>query len=486
MHQNKTFFVLESFSKKEMTRFFEFCHAPYHNKHKGVQVLVTYLAKCYPHFTEKNCAKAKLRKLFPNIKDSELALILTYTRRVLYDFLAIEGFRKDSAAHSIFLLKELRWNKINHLYEKELKKAKQKLPMEATGNTGLLQAHYRLSSEADIYFRSISKRKDDSSLQTKQRFLDYFFIAEKLKDAIEMHLREQILQVEFSQRMLFSALKEVEENWEEYLKVPLITIYYQLYQLVTKAEESFYFDLILSLRESSLQLPKMELAYIYNILQNFCISQINTHNKKFLLELFKLYQSELELDLLLDDGVLIEWHYKNIVTTALRLNEIEWTEKFIEDYKHKLSPAAFENAYYFNLATLYHAKGAYDKVLDLLTHVEYNDLRYNLGAKALLLRTYYELGETTSLISLSVAFKQFLKRNKLMSETRKNAYSHLFSFTEKLAILRDEIPYKTKRQTQLKFMKIQEQLNKAGTIFNQAWLERQIKKISDEIKISPL
>ena len=469
-----------------MTRFFDFSHSPYHNKHKGVRTLVTYLNKQYPHFSENKFSEKKISKIFPKIKNTELALLLTYTKRVLYDFLVTEEVNKDISVKSIALLRQLRSHTNYELYEKELFKVQKQLPAVNTANIDLLKTHYLLANEADNYYKIISKRKEDTSLQKKERFLDYFFMAEKLKDAIEMHLRRQILRVEFSQRMLFSVLKEIEENWEEYLKVPLITTYYQLYQLVTDKNEAHYFDTISSLKKNHLQLPKIELTYIYNILQNYCISQINANNKTFLGELLKLYQSELELDLLLDKGILIEWHYKNIVTTAIRSGEILWAETFIEQYKHKLDPAAYENAYRFNLAALFHAKGEYDKVLELLLQVEYNDLRYNLGAKALLLRTYYELGETNSLISLTTAFKQFLKRNKLMSLSRKNAYFNLFSFTEKLAVLRDEIPFKKREQIQVKFKRIRDNLKEVGTVFNQAWLESKMDKLSQDLKIQAL
>jgi len=268
----------------------------------------------------------------------------------------------------------------------------------------------------------------------------------------------------------------VEDNWDAYRDIPIIPVYFQLYLLVETKEEKHYFSLLSFLTNHQKELDKSELIYIYNILKNYCIQRINANDKRFLSEIFKLYQSELDMDLLLEEGVLLEWHYKNIVTTALRLGEIAWTEVFIEKYKNRLDPAAYENAYRFNKAALCHAKREYHRVLELLQQVEYSDLRYNLGAKALLLRTYYELRETDSLISLSTAFRQFLNRNRLLSNTRKLAYFNLFSLAEKLAILRDEVAFTGAENWRKKYEKLKDNIRGASA-FNQAWLEDKCQEL---------
>ena len=70
---------------------------------------------------------------------------------------------------------------------------------------------------------------------------------------------------------------------------------------------------------------------MYNYFQNYCIQQINRGERQFLKETFNLFKDQLEKELLLDEyGFLDQWHYKNIVTTAIRLKEMEWTQNFIE------------------------------------------------------------------------------------------------------------------------------------------------------------
>ena len=62
MVNHKLIRQLSTFEKKEMTKFREFAYSPFHNKHKGIQQLVNYLAVIYPHFSEKNLSKTVLQK----------------------------------------------------------------------------------------------------------------------------------------------------------------------------------------------------------------------------------------------------------------------------------------------------------------------------------------------------------------------------------------------------------------------------------------
>lgn len=79
--------------------------------------------------------------------------------------------------------------------------------------------------------------------------------------------------------------------------------------------------------------------------------------------------------------------FRNIVTVGLRLGEMAWTEAFIHEYQRFLPEAQRENIVSFNLSQVYFYKRDYDKVIETLRHVEYEDVITNLNAKTLLLTT---------------------------------------------------------------------------------------------------
>jgi hypothetical protein len=108
-------------------------------------------------------------------------------------------------------------------------------------------------------------------------------------------------------------------------------------------------------------------------------------------------------------------------------------------------------------------------------------LRYNLGAKALLLRTYYELEEFDSLHALVESFRQYIQRNRLLADSRRNGYYHLFRLTRRIARLRAQIGYTPAERALQSLAKIRQDIQQTKAIFNRAWLEKKMEELNKEI-----
>lgn len=467
-----------------MTRFREFVYSPYFNKHDEIRALVAYFSEIYPDFSEQYCNRNMIFcKIYNNALHDQprLALLFTYTLRLLESFLALEQYQQSEYGQQISLLQALRLKKQYSFYEKNLTIAENKLENIHRKDSQLYNHQYQLAAEANDYFNQIERRQTDLSIQLKQNNLDKFYLLEKLKDACEMQVRRKILNIDYSARMLEVVVREVRDNAAAYGDEPLIYLYYQIHQMVVQGEHDYYFSALqtLQLKESSIAIS--ELHNCYNFLQNYCIQQINRGEGRFLQEIFKLYQLQLAQGLLLEEGYLSEWHYKNIVTTGIRLGEMTWVKDFIEHYKAKLDPETRENAYRFNLASYYYAMQQYDQVLELLLQVEYNDLRYNLGAKALLLRTYYDLEEYDALFSLVQSFTLYLRRNKLMANFHREGHHLLFKFTRRAAQIRANIDFMNVEKARKEFDKLQIDIAAANAIFNKGWLLEKIQELEGVI-----
>ena len=71
-------------------------------------------------------------------------------------------------------------------------------------------------------------------------------------------------------------------------------------------------------------------------------------------------------------------------------------------------------------------------MIEYLRDVEYSDVVYALGAKSMLLRTYYEQGEYMALDSLIDSFRIFLRRNKVISKNLKREYINFVNLVKRL------------------------------------------------------
>ncbi|MCB0642207.1 MAG: hypothetical protein KDC44_11230, partial [Phaeodactylibacter sp.] len=392
-----------------------------------------------------------------------------------------ESFAEAPLDQQLRLVQALRHKGQRPLYQKELTRLQEQILAAPYQDSQTHLLNYQWAAEADLHFSQQSKHRQDENIQLKQENLDYYYLSEKLKDACEMIVRRKILRVDYAPRFLPMILREVEENWHLYQQKPAVAVHYRMYQLLNENPE-FGFDEVAAALESQLDFfPKEEQQNLFNQLQNYCIERINKGHRLYLRKAFETYQTQLDKGLLLLNDQLPEWHYKNIVTIALRLDEKEWTRQFIESYKDLLPVEVADNAYRFNLASYYYSIDQLEMVLELLAQVEYSDVRYYIAAKALLLRTYYDLGEHDPLISLSEAFKQFLIRNKVMNDYRVTAFKNLLSFTQKAMLLKAQIDYKDTAQIQKGLDQLQTQVDRTEALINREWLLQKIREVAISI-----
>lgn len=484
MQNSKLLQILQTFDQVTMTRWRQFAHSPYHNKHKDVQALCDYLHQAYPKLQG---SKVERKRLFLKIwgkkmsfKQNKLNVVFSYTLSMTEDFLVYERFRQETDAQHIHLLEQLRHRRQQQRYEHHLLKIETYWNNAPVRNRDYYHFQFRLAVEKDNYYNQLSQHKHES-IQQKQDSLDSFYLSEKLRDACEMTLRNQLLQVDYSVHLLEAILQEIRQYPEKYQRIPSVMVYFQIYQMITQQDSIHYFNLIQVLQKHTTAFPKEELRSIYAYAQNYCIGQINKGEGVFLGELFELYKAQLKSDLLLEKGHLSEWHYKNIVTVGLRLKAFDWVANFIESYKEKLSESSRENAYRFNKAAYCYAIEEYDEVLQLLLTVEYSDIRYSLDAKSLLLKAYYDLEEHETLFALCDAFRQYLKRNKEISDFRKVGYYNLLKFTQKAARIQAEIGFEAKRKLVEEVEKLKAEIAATETIFNVGWLESRVERVEEGI-----
>jgi hypothetical protein len=486
MKNNPLIAQLATLSRKEMTRFAEFAASPYFNKHKHVLALAGYLSEIYPDFSERRCNRETIfRQLFPGLphQQAQLAIIFTYTLRLLEQFFIVEKLSAEGRLED----KTLYFNQLRKRNMTDLLKT----DWEPIGGKRLGVAGEQGSKPDNFYEEKIrtAAEKDAISLrlghtethflEEKQGYLDAFYMTLSLRDACERTQRYRLLKTLPPTFSFFEKMVEtLVEQPDHFHQNPAVKVYHQLYKLLKDNTLQLFPNCKATIQENEAYFDREELQNLYNYLQNFCIQQINNGHQQFLAEVFKLYQLQLDRQLLMVDGVLPEWHFKNIVTTGLRLDERQWVRDFIEIYRAKLADSVAENAYSYNLAVWFYHVGKPAEVLPLLLQVEYTDLRYNLDAKSLLLRTYFDLEEEEALLAHAEAFSQFVKRNKSLTDFQKKGYFNLIRFSQRTFKLKMQAGFAKQEKWLEAQQKLAEDMANAEPIFNRAWLEGKVAGVS--------
>ncbi|TVR78344.1 MAG: hypothetical protein EA409_10465 [Saprospirales bacterium] len=428
--------VIRTFSTAELNRLEKFIQSPYFNVNHSITALFDLIKNAVR--TEDYSTLDKLEvydQLFKGKKysDTKFRKVCSDLLKLTEEFLAIEQFKANPLHEASYLLQAISKRRIEPLYNSVLKSTRRL--SERQYEIAPSYYYYQYEIEKNYFNMMESEMTRDRRLNLEQiaKNLDYFFIAEKLRYYSTALSQKRFTKHDYEILFMDEILDHLKDN--PYDDIPQITINKEVVNVYRFPEDdAHYFKLKGLIFKEIERFPKDDSRDVFNAALNFCIKKLNQGDQKFLKEVFYLYDFALKNDYLFIQGELTPWTFKNIVVVALRLKEYQWTENFIDEYSGLLNEKHRDNAVRFNLARMHGYKGNFKKVLELLRTVEFDDISYNLGAKAMLLVSYYELEEIDALLSFLDTFRVFLNRqkNKLPEQRRKN-YLNLIKYTKKLA-----------------------------------------------------
>ncbi len=474
MTDPKLLLLLKSLSKDEIKSLDKFIQSPFFNTNSKLLELFSYLKSKYPEFNHVCLDKKNIfSMLFPGKPFSDLRTrqYLSSLTVLVEQFITICRIQKDTTTRQFALLEEMLSRDSEKYFNHTLSHVAQN-GRDAYQNGEFYRNQFRLEEIRSRFIATSAQRQNrfiaQPDFSKTLHHLDTFYLIYKLKYCCEMLNFKTIGALEKETILLDEILDLLRKK--DYSDTPAVNIYHKILLTLTEPDNEENFERLLQTLKSNDHLfPQSETREIYIYAQNFCIRQINKGKTRFLNEILDIYQILLEREIILEKGVLSPWDYKNIVVTALRLNEFQWTENFINDYKKKLPEHERENAYTYNLAKFYFYKKDYSNVLKLLQEVEYNDVFYSLDSKAMLLKTYYELNEVDSLDSLMDSFKIYLQRNKALSEHHVKTYKNLLRITHRLTRI---IP-KDKKRIEL----LEAEIEQTKPLADIGWLREKMEEL---------
>ncbi len=437
MRNTKLYSLLESFDKYEHNRLLKFISSPYFNKNQAIIDLYKSLRTAI--FSKKNISLGK-EKLWKKVykgedyDDVRFRKLVSDLLKLVESFMAQQIYEENPLHQATYLIEAVGKRKIEQLYNSTMRTARRLSEKQEYKPASYYFYQYQIEKNYYDLTRTKFKRDERTNFEEIINNLDWFYLAEKLKYNCNILSQKTLVSHDYSLLFIDEIIEHIYKY--NYDQIPPIAIYFQIYLMLSDFEEEKHFQNLKKLIETHItEFPQDDASYIYNYAFNYCIRKVNRGKGYFMKEFFELYQYALKEDVILVNGELSPWHFKNIVLAALRLGKYVWVKKFIKDYSVKLPETMRENALSFNLAQLYFYKKDYDNVKSMLQEVEYEDLSYNLNSKSFLLMTYYETDDFEPLESLLESFKVYLNRHKDIPESRRNLYMNLIRFVKKLTRL---------------------------------------------------
>ncbi len=486
--------MLETLTAREFRQFVDFVHSPYFNKHERLMAFADYLLVHIPEDNEPDLDRELIfEHLFPGEEyhEQRLADLMSYLVKLLEQFFAQQHFESRGFNQDYHLMADLAQRDLEKSYNKAFRTLKKSQKKKKIKNENFYMQEYLFWDESDHYYMRQQQRTTDESLQHKVDALDHFYLAAKLKNACEMANRQNVIEVNYNHWLTEELLRSLKANIGDYEDHPAIVVYYHILQCLTEPNDHAHFDRLKEVmqrhgkhfaQKTENEREKEEIRYMYLYVQNYCIHNINKGNRQYLRELFELYQWLLESEIILDEREeLSQWDYKNIVSAGHRLDEFEWTEKFVYKYKDKLPEHARENAFNYNLAVLLYHKPDYKQSKRVLQSVEFDDVYYAVGGRALLMRIYYETDDFDPLYSLIDSFQIYMRRNKKISSYQKELHQNFIKIMRKLTNMKVKLIADASAVEQQDVEQLRALIDEYKQVAYTGWLFKRLDDIAAQI-----
>lgn len=426
MHNSKLVALLRTFRAADLRRFEDFLESPYFSKSASLLQLYRALKVAAPEFGPEKCDRYEVwERAHPGkpATEQDIATEMNALLRQAEAFLGMEQYQQHESLRELHVLEAFERRPLEKNFRLQLKRIHQKLE----GETARTEEHFwRRYQAAGIEVREMLNRQVrtyDANLQEMVDYLDDFYLISRLRLTCELINRQSILSGNYDTRLAGGLLAYLHNYDHE--KVPTMAAYYMVLRLLIGEAGADSFERLSQLLVHDAKAFGDEAwRELFSYAQNYCIRQVRAGEAGYLGALLSLYRSALDSGNLLENGVLSAWKYKNIASVGLRLAEYDWVEEFIHRYKAKLPEDLRENAYSYNLADLHYHRGEYEFALRNLLRVEFTDVFYSLDTRKMMLMIYFEQGETETMLSLISSFRLFLRRNQLISENNRRAYTH--------------------------------------------------------------
>jgi hypothetical protein len=432
--------ILKTFDSQDWRDFSRYVQSPFFNRNDRLIAFVDLLRKSASNLDA--LTKQQIYTiLYPSSKDFEEQKVydhVAFLMRLLEGFLAYQEFQEDTTFESRFLLKSFVKRNLPDHFEKHFKRQKQKQTKSPFKNY-----HYHLSRffiEREANYLAIMMHQPEYVEITDRMVdhLDHFLIASRLEYACNRLVYQKIWNFRANDVFLEDILDFLQGPGTHFLNSPNIAAYFHIYNMLGEREdtEQHYRNLKTILGEHQASFTQEEKYTLYGYAQNYVTTQLNAGKSEYLEEIFRIFQEMLTNDAFLFNGYLDAGMYKNIVTVGLRLRQYDWVQRFLDEYRSFLHPSHQNPAYHYNVAAWHYAKQEYSKALRELLMTDLIDVYYHLNVRQMQLKIYFEQEEHEALNSLIDAFSSYLKRNKQISDTKKEGFSNLVRFIRKAARLR--------------------------------------------------
>ncbi len=474
--------VLFAMSKKQRDLFKQYLNFEPFESNSKLAVLyqlieLYYLSKKQPNIGwDKALSNAK-------IKASHLSKLQSYLHQRLDQFLAMQQILQFPHRYQSYTIEAYNSLKLDYSnIEKRSRQLLKKIQKDAHSIDHFQQMN-RLEQFA-LQARIASKKKlNGSYFEDIHTLIDQNFLLGKLKYVCASVNEAAILNQPFPQKSI-DALKALLEMHVVELP-PFGQAYLQLLLLMENAGQNIevYQATFESLIKYQPKIASFDNLDLFNYLLNLSYRRVALGIKGFIRFIAQIYAHLIQSKLLLLEEEIPVLTFKNIVSVNCRLENYEWSLRFIQDYQKYLAPDARKILPTFCIGLVNFYSGNFSQSAAYFRTVIQNDSEgHFLGfeSRNLLLKSYFHRLEDLSsdeyedLYKLINSFRMNVRRNTKLSKFHQKSYLNFIHYFNTMLRHREQHGNKTAYPIAL-----QTEIEDLEFITNKSWL---LKEIQEKMK----
>lgn len=426
--------ILRKFSSKEINEFEKILKSPFFNNHTTLIKLFSELKKYYPQFSNKLITKEYLFQIVNKGKEYDDKLFRKYLSRLNKlgeEYMSILQMRIDNGRKDLNVLIQLSKRDLNEAYLRKLKEVEKSIKNENKINVDdFLMKHHLYTVKCN--HESIELRILPKSEDIKEAYINlvnYFlfnsgsFLTQS--DTNQYSFRH--LEDEYPYSYFFD-IGKIEEYIEKIKKLKIKNYEDNIFFL-----EIILNDLKINLSENGLpaynnmkklvyinseRLGDQLLYYLLQRMNVYCILESAKGNVDLHTDIFENYRMLLDKNLFNKEntGDLSLLDFRIILSSALKNNEYEWAEKFVNEKIELLKEEQRLNVRLYGNAVLLFYKKKYPEAIEQISLIRSESLPLTLDIYIIKLKLFIKMEHYDSAAALADSFRHFVTGKKHISD----------------------------------------------------------------------
>lgn len=438
--------ILKKFSSQEMNEFEKMINSPFFNNNSTLARLFKVLKKYYPNFSVTEITKEKLFSSATNGKkydDKLFRKYLSLINKMAEEYLYIIDSRKYTLEKDIKILAQLSGRDIEDAFDRKVHSIEKSI-----SKTHKIDAYgFFLDHNLNVIkynHKSLHNKIRPNSEELLNSYINliYYFIfnsASILNQLDSDHYSFRIFHDSsgfidlFDKNKLEEYILSIKKFIQPKEKNNLLFLEIMLNDLEMDSSESgltAYRNLYRLVYENSKKFSREMLFYYLQRMIVYCTLENIKGKYNLTREIFDSYKFQVENNLHSIEGSinLNFLNFRSIVTSALKNNEFEWAEEFINENIHKVKEESRTNILNYTKAMISFYKNEFNESLNFITKINQESLPISIDIYILKIKIFYKLGYRDSVRSVSDTFRHFIKGNKLISDYHKNTLINFLKY----------------------------------------------------------